>query len=511
MVLQHQVYATGNCNSNRSSASSKVNIFIPQTRKEYLEQHVLKKREAEVKRTTFWNNTSNYYSKVTQQSEKFNDLTCPEVRRASIEASHKEKERENRKTNLLVRRNKLKVLYAKEKEMYSRELDELPLKDKNITDFRRERELMRKERENILQKEAELKMLQHWKINNPVVRDAVRSRDNIFLRKQLEEQIALRKEEEEKKREEERIMQKLLLEEDQRKQKEMLLAEEERQKKMLLLKKELEDQMHELREREREMDVWRRAREEQQRLQEKVRECEEERKRLDKVRDNRELQTYQKRQHRLKLKMKTKQVQEDLQADKQKLEEMEKLSELQDGVQEEKKRKAIEEVKWMRNVLEQQQIEEQKREKELELMFAEEAEKMWSKQEEIWEREAKARRRLMDEVASAWEVQHQERLKAATLVEEEELKRVEELKDDLQRLNLEIQEQSLKESRDRVKITEAWDNQIKEKQFMERRAHQDSFNDEMRLRQEEIREENKLARELANMSTQENPCTSVSI
>merc|ERR1712096_105935 len=167
-------------------------------------------------------------------------------------------------------------------------------------------------------------------------------------------------------------------------------------------------------------------------------------KKLDVTRENREVETYQKRQHRLKLKMKTKQIQEDLEEDRKKLEEMEKLTRLQDDVQEEKKKKAVEEVEWMRNVLEQQQQEERKREKELELMFAEEAANMWAKQEEVWEREVKARKRLMDEVSAGWKKQNEERLVAARLVEEGEMKRMEEIREDVKQLSHYIQEQERK-------------------------------------------------------------------
>merc|ERR1719318_1926882 len=121
--------------------------------------------------------------------------------------------------------------------------------------------------------------------------------------------------------------------------------------------------------------------------------------------------------------MKTKQIQEDLEADKRKLQEMEAITRLQDDVQEE------------------QQEEEKKREKELELMFAEEAAKMWAKQEEVWEREVEARKRLMDEVSSGWKKQHEERLTAARLVEEGEMKRMAEIRDDVKQLSQYLQEQ----------------------------------------------------------------------
>merc|ERR1711936_851245 len=166
---------------------------------------------------------------------------------------------------------------------------------------------------------------------------------------------------------------------------------------------------------------------------------------------------------RLKLKMKTKQIQEDLEEDRKKLEEMEKLTRLQDDVQEEKKKKAVEEVEWMRNVLEQQQEEERKREAELEMMFAEEAAKMWTKQEEVWEREVQARKRLMEEVSEGWKKQHDERLKAAKLVEEE-TRRMGEIREDVKNLSQYIMEQDRKKEEARVNFVEGLDSQVRDQE-----------------------------------------------
>ena len=61
----------------------------------------------------------------------------------------------------------------------------------------------------------------------------------------------------------------------------------------------------------------------------------------------------------------------------------------------------------------EQAAEERRRENEAETMYAEEAEKMWEKQEEVWRREAAARKRLMQEVVAGWKQQSEERLATA--------------------------------------------------------------------------------------------------
>ena len=119
---------------------------------------------------------------------------------------------------------------------------------------------------------------------------------------------------------------------------------------------------------------------------------------------------------------------------------MEALSLAQDDCHQEKKRKAIADVQWMQEVIRQQQEEEQRREKELEMMFAEEASKMWEKQEEVWTREETARMKLMEEVTSSWRNQLEQRTEAAKLVVDHEMQRMKEIEADIRDLNQHILE-----------------------------------------------------------------------
>jgi len=52
----------------------------------------------------------------------------------------------------------------------------------------------------------------------------------------------------------------------------------------------------------------------------------------------------------------------------------------------EQKEKCLKDVRWMQKVLKEQADEENRRKKELDFVFAEEAERMWNKQQEIWDR-----------------------------------------------------------------------------------------------------------------------------
>jgi len=496
MVLSQQIYSTGH-----SGGSSRPQVYLPKSGKDFLEQHILKKREAAIARSAYWGQTSDYYSRVARQSERFNQLTSEEVCRARQE--DKETERERRRQNLLVRRNKLKALYDSENKALQLELDSLPPGTaKPITDLRAEREKMRREREEVQRKESELKMLQHWKINNPAFRDRERSLNSYTVKQQLEVQVKEKREREERERKEQEDLDRRMIEAEQRAVEASLRAEEERKQSLAKLHSSLEGQMSELRQRERELEVWRRNRVEQEELQRRVEDCQEETSRLERLRENRELATFHKRQHRLKLKMKTKQVQEDLEADRQRLEEMEKLTQLQDDCHEEKKRKTLSEVQWMKEVIQQQEDEERRREKELELMFAEEADRMWSKQEEVWGREEKARRKLMEEVSSGWREQCEERTKAARLVEDQETQRVKEIEADIRDLNQHILQQEKVRQERRESLVTGLDRQVRDSHNRSVRSYQELQASLVKERQEEIREENKLARSLTSLSLQ---------
>merc|ERR1712029_705506 len=123
-----------------------------------------------------------------------------------------------------------------------------------------EREKMRKEREEVLKKEAELKMLQHLKINNPKYRERERLINNYNARQQVQQQIQEKKDLAEQRKLENEEMDRRMIEEERRKIEESQRIEEERKIEIAKLHQYLEQQMEDLRHREREMEVWQRTR-----------------------------------------------------------------------------------------------------------------------------------------------------------------------------------------------------------------------------------------------------------
>ncbi len=95
-----------------------------------------------------------------------------------MDAYEKNKMTEARRRHLLVRRERLRQLLQRESDQYVEEMRRLARGGgadaegrAAVVELRLAREEMRKEREAEQKREAEEKMLQHWKINNPEFRE----------------------------------------------------------------------------------------------------------------------------------------------------------------------------------------------------------------------------------------------------------------------------------------------------------------------------------------------------
>ena len=231
--------------------------------------------------------------------------------------------------------------------------------------------------------------------------------------------------------------------------------------------------------------------------------CEEKRKQLEKLKENRDIETFQKRQHRLKLRKQAKVVQGALEQDKKILGEMLCITAAQEKIEDEKKKKAGEELMWMKNVLERQLEEEKKREKESEMLFAEEAAKMLEKQDEVWKREEMARKRLMEEVVVSWKKQQEEKVEEAREKEKEVLRARGQLSEDVEKLNNWIHEEE-RSKKEGQKLFVAGLNEARDRaEERRRRLRGEAERDDIENRKEEIREDNRLARCLAEWNLED--------
>jgi len=479
-------------------------VCLPRSRKDFLEHHILKKREDERRKFDFWSDVTKNNGRIFHQNRKFNELTSEEAHQASLASYKKARDVEARKAGLLGRRARLRELLDGEKEELEKELREMP--GKQVTrerDFKSDLERLRRDKEEEQKKEAELKMLQHWKINNPQFRELESKKHEVLVRKTLRQQIDDKKNIEEERKEEEKREEERKLDEDRRNKEEWERKEEEKQVNIINWKKSLETQIHELRQKEREAECLARERAEQEELQRQMEECEGKRKTLEKLRENRQIEIFQKRQHRLKLRKKAKIIQEEIEEDHKILEEMLAITSARETMEGEKRIKAAEELQWMSNVLTKQLEEEKKRENESEHLFAEEASQMFAKQEEVWKREEMARKRLMEDVVEGWRMKQTEMVEGAREREAQVLRKREEVKEDVQKLNAWIMEEERGKRVNQAHFVEGLEEGVRAAQQRKREERvKETFDDSAR-RENEIREENKLARCLAEWNLEE--------
>ncbi|XP_064120184.1 trichoplein keratin filament-binding protein-like [Macrobrachium nipponense] len=167
--------------------------------------------------------------------------------------------------------------------------------------------------------------------------------------------------------------------------------------------------------------------------------------RMKELRQRKELELFWARQYQLKLKKKAADIQQELLEDQGIVEDL--LRGLNSESQDEQMKQRIAETEWMRKVLEEQRSLETMREKEYDLLFSEEAERLWHRRKADWEKEQHARDKLMTDVLKGLQYQVQENLSKNE--HDRTLLRAE--KDELERVMLGIREQMQQEEQDAEK------------------------------------------------------------
>lgn len=140
------------------------------------EEAIVRRREIARIKNEYWHSTANYFDRLQNQNQRFTFWTSDEAVKKSEEAFRKAKLAETRRANLLSRRNKLRTKLEAEEVEDLDKIRKIPLgisAQKSLRDVRQEYEKMKLQRMEEQQKEAEEKMLQHWRINNPEYREVI--------------------------------------------------------------------------------------------------------------------------------------------------------------------------------------------------------------------------------------------------------------------------------------------------------------------------------------------------
>lgn len=483
------------------------------------ENEIIRRREKQYQYDQMWNGAVRYFQHWDKTNTKYDAWTSPRYYEDNNRLMSEIRMKRDKEDLLLRRREKLRKLLDEEQSSY--EIEQMVLKHKNIetpstatedppTDMLKDIDNELKMKEKARRKhEAELKLYHQWRKNNPIVRQyesKYRCKDLklSWLDQQIEKRMQKEREEEEAKRllkEHEARMK-----EDQEKEKQFNRYLEE---KRAQLKQNLEKQIDELKYKKEISDKLKQQEDEEMKKSSMLADLEDLYRSEEKRRADRECALFNIRQHKMKLKQKVLDINENLEQEKLMVEKIKKL-ELENIIDDELKKKELKEgLSEFLDIIKQQQELEKQKQKHLEFLFDSEVKAIYDKQAEIWKREEVARQNLLKKVLRTVDNQIQDNLqrnkekqKQVLLEREEMLNTIEEYKKELLQLKDE-------EERRKVGFKKVLDDEITIKKL---RKKQDE-NIKLKEINEELdriaKEEERLQQEILKMQRKRGPITPI--
>lgn len=370
------------------------------SRKNIYEQAIVRHRDHEDDFRSKWGDTARYFKNSDARAAKQQAWSSTGAFQERIADEYQESvERDVKASNLKRRRDKLASLFKEENAVFTAKLRGLSVPNSSrLEEMKMRADDLKSAREEKRQKLAQDKLYEHWRENNLELRKAesemlqghvVRNWENQKIAKQKRLESA-KQENLEFDREMEKERQAALLVQRQK--------EEEKLQEDKSIRDVLKEQIYELKAREdeaaqfkRQQDLLLTQRWEIERIEESQRHREEERRKKD-------LGRALLRQHKAQMMNKSRLIQKELEQDQKLLESLiDKEVEL-NLIQTSRREKAKADAAWMKEVLDEQLKLEKAREAELDMLYQDEAARMWHKREGEWERERQARQRLMAEV-----------------------------------------------------------------------------------------------------------------
>jgi len=345
---------------------------------------------------------ADFFNRNQFRSDKQSNFTSKYFYNKSMEAYSTLEEKHKKIEKLHRRRQKLGDLLFKEREAFKVELKNIRStgspRPQTIEELRERAESIKSAREEKRKQIAEEKLYEHWKENNTDLQQLARNLHKKNVIEAWGEQNQARIQENLSREVEEREFandyEKARLEAVER-----LKAEEERK-----LEKEkerveaLKQQMIEVKEREREA---RELRAEQETIQEEMRKMqviEDEREKMEARRKNTQLKRFLHHQYKAQMLRRSQQIQEELEMDRQILENMKIEEDRRNCIENERIKRVKNDVEFMKEEVRRQMKMNRERDEEMDILYREEARRMWQKREEEWSRERNARKKLMDQV-----------------------------------------------------------------------------------------------------------------
>ncbi|KAM8818836.1 trichoplein keratin filament-binding protein isoform 1-T2 [Rhynchonycteris naso] len=453
-----------------------------------LDQQVARQRhrEQEARLRQQWDENSRYFRMSNICSSKQAEWSSKMSYQRSMHAYQREKLKEEKRKHLEARRERLQQLLLEEQDLLAKELGELRLsmnlREKRIRERHGNLKSAREEQRKLI---AEQLLYEHWKKNDPKLREIELDLHKKHVinswetQKEEKKQQEATEEEENKRYENEYEMAR-------REALERMKAEEERRQLEDKLQAEaLLQQMEQLKAKEMEATKLKKEQEHLLKQRWELERLEEERKQTAALRQKAELGRFLRHQYNVQLNRRAQQIQEELEADKRILQALLEEEEENQRVHSARREQAVADVAWMKQVLEEQLQLEKEREAELQMLLREEAKEVWEKREAEWARERSARDRLMTEVLTGRQQQIQEKIEQNRRAQEESLRHREQLIQNLE----EARESARREKEESEDLKSArkqeLEAQVAERQLQEWEADQQEEEAEEEVRQAE--------------------------
>ncbi|XP_063396528.1 trichoplein keratin filament-binding protein-like [Mytilus trossulus] len=393
------------------------------TRKNIYEQAIVRHRDHNDQFRERWGTAVNYFQKSDMEAKKQSNWGSEQSMRSSMDKYKAIQDKDEKTERLKKRRLKLGQMLREERNSWEAELKGFSRDNySRLEDMKERTDTLRSAREEKRKQLAEEKLYEYWKLNNPDLRkiESEQLKDHVVgkwsgqveEKEQKLDQERREKEKFEKQMEEERLQ--ALASERQK--------EEEKLREEIRIKDIVQEQMYELKEREHEARMLKREQDQLLKEQWELENMEEERKEREVQRKQREVGKMLLRQHKTQMMAKSRRILEELEQDRQILEAMAEQEQEDEKVQTARKETARADAAWMKQVIEDQIKLEKAREAELDMLYQEEAARMWHKREAEWEKERAARARLMHEVMDDRQRQLEDRMEQNRIDQEESLK-----------------------------------------------------------------------------------------
>ncbi|XP_067935044.1 trichoplein keratin filament-binding protein-like [Watersipora subatra] len=406
------------------------------TRKNIYEAAIVRRRMQDDDLRESWQDTAKYFNRAELHSSKDAAWTSKATFQSSMDAYKKNYAKDTKALNLSRRRSKLASLYHDESLQYEAELKGYSLDNYGrISQMKERSEALKSAREEERRQIADERLYAHFRQNCPDIRklESEQHKEHVVEQwaDQKEERLLAAEEERMEKEEADAAMERERLEAlAQQRRAEQRRLENERE-----LKEILKQQMNELKRREQETEIIKKQQEELLKHQWELERIEEDRKRMEEEHKKKELGRVLLRQHTAALKRKSRQVLEELEQDRRILESILEKENEEITLRTARKQEARADAAWMKEVIEDQMRLEKEREAELDMLYQEEASRIWSEREDEWRREREARQRLMQDVLAGRQEQIREKMAELRKKQQESLERREELIKDMEKAN----------------------------------------------------------------------------